>query len=814
MKTVLRSTLFFVAFGFTIHVPFFASNKPAAAVMEALTAVFMLAIPYALLRRGRPVASARTFLVVGAVLSTILVVLGRGVASGGTALQLVVAVIAAIMLGRNAALWVSFGCLGADLAVAIFEVSGGRLPVVFPGNPLAAWFLALLAFVLTAPPLYTATRVLREALDEVRNQLAERREAEEQIVYQAQLIAQTDDPVIAADNQRMITFWNAAAARITGWREHEAIGKSLDEVVRWAPGSIPRQQFRDQLYATGKFNGELAWFTRSGSVLVVDAAVAILCNAAGEPIGTVGGFRDITARRRAEEALKHSEERLRMIAETAPVGIVLFDSAGHLVFANTFAASLVGVPREEIPKHRYDDTLWKFTDLAGNPIPPEDRTFRRALATRRPVSGVECAFLTPQEKRVYMSVSAAPILNASGEVEGVVTAMEDITARHELEEQYLHSQKMEGLGRLAGGVAHDFNNLLTVINGYSQVLLRRAGLEASAKTSLEQILKAGESAAELARQLMAFGRKQIGSPRPLALNAAIRDAELLLRRVLGDGIELVTRLDPSTGTILADSGQVQRVVMNLVLNARDAMPDGGRMSIVTRNIESPPGDPMRDGDAPSGAYVLLQVEDSGVGMDRETQLRIFEPFFTTKQSGKGTGLGLSTVFGIIKQNGGWIRVESEPWKGARFSVYLPRIESPAARLTHPDPAPAGGDETVLVVEDQPVVRQFLVECLQNYGYSVFEAGSGAEALEIARQLGDALNLLVTDMSMPGMSGRKLAETLEARRPGLRVLLVSGYSEERIEPLGLPSSHFAVLPKPVSPEALATAVRSLLETAPA
>jgi two-component system, cell cycle sensor histidine kinase and response regulator CckA len=796
-----------------VVLPFLAVNKAGVALVSSGFAVVMLLVPYTLLRRGRIMAAAWVFVTGGTIIGTIVMFLGRGTRGPGGGFQLAIAVIAAVLLGRNAALAVSATCLVADLGMAVFEVSGGRLPMQFPGTPLGEWAVLVLIFALGAPPMYLAINRLRAALDQLQTQLAERRNAEEQIVYQAQLIGQVPDPVIAADNNRKVTFWNAAAARLIGWPETEALGRSLDEVLPLPHDTVSKVAIREELGRTSKWNGEITLLTRAGEPVLVDAAISLLRNAAGEPIGLVGGWRDITERRRAEEALERSEERLHRITETVPVGITLLDSLGRIVFANSFVTSLFGISRQELLGRSYGAPEWDITDFAGNRVTAKDRPFLRVFTTGQAVSNNEFAVLTPQGKRVYLSVSAAPILGPGGKVEGVVAALEDVTGRRELEEQYRHAQKMESLGRLAGGIAHDFNNLLTVINGYSQLMLRRIEPGSPLQEPLQQVRNAGQRAAELSRQLLAFSRKQVASPSPLLLNHVIREAETMLRRLLGADVHLITHLDPAAGTVLADAGQMQQVLMNLLVNARDAMPNGGTVSIATASVDSPPIDPLRDPEAPSGPYVLLAVQDTGVGMDAETQQHAFEPFFTTKDVGQGTGLGLATVYGIVKQNHGWIRVDSEPQKGARFSIYLPRIQASPIEGAHPQAASAGGNETLLLVEDQREVRAFLVESLSSYGYTVLDAASGQEALLLSRQRQGPIDLLVTDMVMPGMSGKELANALEAERPGLRVLMVSGYSAEQITPLGLPPDSFGFLAKPVSPEDLAAAVRNLLESRP-
>jgi len=816
LRAVLGWQFVWVLFIAVVEVPFLAANKLGAAWIGLAFALFTLLLPAVLLRRGKPIAAAWSFVISEAGITIVLAVLGRGVDGSAPILQLAVAVVAAVLLGRNAALSTSVVCLAVDLGTTIFAARGGHLIVLFPGSTLSNWSVDAIAFALAAPSMYLAVSRLRVALDQSQEQLAALRQAEERIAYQAQLIGQAADPVIAADNNRVVTFWNAAAERLLGRPEKDALGKRLDEAVPFAQGTIPRDRFRAELARTGRWEGELVWLNSAGEARNVDAAITTLRNASGEPIGTVGGFRDITEKRAAEEELRRSEERLHRLTETVPVGITMFDRSGRIVFANSFAASLLETSPSELLKRGMTSPDWEVTDFSGNPFPLEERPFYRVLNTGQPVSNVNYVVQTPSGKRKYLSVSAAPILGPSGEVENVVAALEDITERWELEERYRHAQRMESLGRMAGGVAHDFNNLLTVINGYSQLLLRRLESEGGSQNGLQeplqQIRKAGQRAADLSRELLAFSRKQVVSSSPLVLNELIQESEPMLRRLLGPDVHMIVRLDPSEGAVLADSGQMQQVLLNLVINARDAMPDGGTVTIATVSGECRGDDPERDPELPPGRYVLLAVEDTGTGMDAETLQHVFEPFFTTKEVGQGTGLGLATVYGIVKQTHGSIRVQSEPGKGARFSIYFPSIDAVSDTSIPPLEQPVrGGTETVLLVDDQPEVRGFLAECLRSYGYSVNEAGSCEEALAVSRQHQGGLDLLITDMMMPGMSGRELAEALEAERPGLRVLLVSGYSAEQVRPLGLPASRFAFVQKPVSPEDLATKVRRLLES---
>ena len=393
----------------------------------------------------------------------------------------------------------------------------------------------------------------------------------------------------------------------------------------------------------------------------------------------------------------------------------------------------------------------------------------------------------------------------------VIVSFFDITDRKRLEEQVLQSQKLESLGRLAGGIAHDFNNLLTVINGYSDLLLH--GLEAGnpLRHGLAEIRNAGTRGAELTQQLLAFSRKQVAQLRPLNLNALIQESEGMLHRLIGEDIRLAISLDPTAGTIKADRGQIHQVLMNLVVNGREAMPNGGVLTIETRNVQLGPGLQEDPGVAGGRSYVQLRIGDTGIGMDATTKQHLFEPFFTTKHLSKGTGLGLSTVFGIVTQSGGHISVASEPGRGSVFSVYLPHLAGPA----RPEAAPglrretAKGSGAVLVVEDQQEVRALTCMILRNLGYEVLEAADGSEALAIAAGHVQPIRLLLSDIIMPGMNGRELAAQLAPMQPEMKVMYMSGYTDRVMTENGLLDSSVAFLQKPVTPDKLIDMVQRVL-----
>jgi len=509
-------------------------------------------------------------------------------------------------------------------------------------------------------------------------------------------------------------------------------------------------------------------------------------------------------RRRAEAALREAEAGYSTLVEQAPVGIYRSTPAGRFLSANRALARILGYdsPAELLG---LDMTRDVYADPAER-----QRLLDRDSYTEREYDEVEATWKRKDGRRLTVQLSVRAVRDGSGDVEYYETFVRDVTEQRRLEGQLLQAQKMEAVGRLAGGVAHDFNNLLTVILSYSDLLLEDLPPEIPDRADVAEIRKAAVAASSLTRQLLAFSRQQVLEPRVLDVNTVVASTEKLLTRLLGEDVSLTTSLAAALGAVKVDPGQLEQIIMNLAVNARDAMPRGGRLSIETANVEMDEsyvhGHPL----ARPGHYVMLAVSDTGTGMDAATQARIFEPFFTTKEAGKGTGLGLATVYGIVRQSSGFIWVYSEPGHGTSFKIYLPRVDEPVSPAGAPAPQVVGGSETVLVVEDVAAVRAVTRQMLERQGYCVLEAANGATALSLARQHHSAIHLLVTDVVMPEVSGRELADQLVQLRPDMKVLFMSGYTDDAVVRHGILQEGIAYLQKPFTPDTLARKVRAVLD----
>ncbi len=507
--------------------------------------------------------------------------------------------------------------------------------------------------------------------------------------------------------------------------------------------------------------------------------------------------------KRYEEALRRSEARSRSLILSAAFGICRCTLGGRFLDVNPALINMLG--------HVAVEDLLKLNARTDVFVQPQELD-RLAEDHRRTgsLNGVEVQWKRKDGRVIIVRLSGCAAISSDEPEEVLELIAEDITDRRQLEEQLRQAQKMDAVGRLAGGVAHDFNNLLMVINGYTEVLLEQLEAGSTMHHKVQSIQQAADRAATLTRQLLAFSRKQLLELKVVDVNSVIGDMERLLRPLIGENIELITHLSPETGHTRADAGQLEQVIMNLVVNAKDAMPDGGKLTVQSADVTVRQNFSEHRFIQP-GRYAVISVSDTGHGMDKETQSRIFEPFFTTKEKGKGTGLGLSTVYGIVKQSNGYVFTQSELGAGTTFYVYLPRVEDSAEELSpvKVQPNEAGGCETVLLVEDEESVRELVRVTLASRGYNVIEAENGECGLRLAEDYKEHIDILITDVVMPGIGGRELAKKLLSLRPGISVLYLSGYTEDAVVTQGALGPTNAFLQKPVTLQKLAKKVREVL-----
>ena len=645
-----------------------------------------------------------------------------------------------------------------------------------------------------------------------REQLNQYRERYESEIAHRGLVEQynylsrfANDVILLLDSDSNIVTANDRAADVYGYSLEQLQGMNIAQLR--APSS---RQALDAEWALARERGSLIFETvhrrRDGHEFAVEVSTRSI-EVEGRSLQQ-SIIRDISDRKRAEQELSESESRFRQLVENAPYGILVTDGM-LIIYANPEAERMFGAATpadlvgrsllERVPPDERENLQRRWADLtAGDPSPVVERRYLR-------LNGEE----------VWVAVSAVA-MDIDRRPAGLLFYRDITDARRaeeehaRLEEQLRHAQKMESVGLLAGGVAHDFNNYLTVINGYCEMLLAGPDTCPEIRDSLEEIRAAGGRAATITHQLLAFSRKQIATPRVLSLNRVVTDSEQLLRRLIGEDVEIVTRLHARPGNVMADPSQLGQVLMNLVINARDAMPGGGQIVIETSREEIDEAAAGRRGVQPGG-YGVLSVADKGVGMSPEIQKRIFEPFFTTKGVGTGTGLGLSTAYGIVRQAGGWIDLESSRGIGSRFEIWLPLTEAVPADAAVPqyDGDVARGEETLLIVEDQTDVRRMALAILKAGGYHLLEAGDAEQALELSASYSGRIDLLITDVIMPGLNGRQLADRLAKERPGLKVLYTSGYTADVIALQGSLEPGMEYLPKPFGAAQLSTKVREVL-----
>jgi two-component system cell cycle sensor histidine kinase/response regulator CckA len=507
-----------------------------------------------------------------------------------------------------------------------------------------------------------------------------------------------------------------------------------------------------------------------------------------------------------QQALMESETRFLGALDAAPTAMLVVDRRGSIVLANAQAAAVFDQPQQDLVGRSIETLL---------PEPSRDihRTHREGFnkdpRTRRMGIGLDLAGRRRDGSEFPAEIGLSTF--QVGDEPFVIAAVQDITDRNRLADQLRQAQKMDAIGRLTGGIAHDFNNLLTAMNGYSDLVLAEMAADDPLRADVAEIRAAGERAAALTRQLLVLGRRQAPAPRVLDLNDLVAELDPVMRRLVGEHIEYATLPSGEPCLIVADPGQIELVVLNLVINAREAMPSGGRVTVETALAVRHEDQPGEVGPLPPGRYAMVAVNDTGIGMDEETRTRVFEPFFTTKEAGKGAGLGLATAWGIVDQSGGTIWVESEPGQGSSFRIYLPAVDAPSA--TPPEPILGQlprGTETILVVEDEDTVRVLIGEVLRRQGYVVIDASEPASAFAVAERHAGRLDLLISDIVMPGESGPSFARRLVASQPGLRVLFVSGYADEALASHGILEAGGRFLEKPFTPADLARRVREVLD----
>jgi PAS domain S-box-containing protein len=546
-----------------------------------------------------------------------------------------------------------------------------------------------------------------------------------------------------------------------------------------------------------RYDGRTIW--------VSDSAKAV-CGSEGNTLYYEGTLLDVTERKTAEDAREQALSLLKATLESTADGLLVVDLNGRIVAYNFKFVQMWRIPEDVLSSGDDNSALAFVQDQLKEP----EKFLGKVRELYDQPEAESFDVLEFKDGRIFERYSQPQRIGE--EIVGRVWSFRDVTERHELEEQLRASQRLEAIGQLSGGVAHDFNNYLTAIHSNCELVLDDLRRGADPRPSIEEIKRAAEGAASLTRQLLAFSRRQVLQPRVLNLNQVIQQTERLLRRLIGEDIELTTKLARDLGNVKADPAQLEQVILNLAVNARDATPDGGALTMETANVELDDQYVLRRPVVKGGAYVMLTVSDTGVGFDEEIRSRIFEPFFTTKEHGHGTGLGLSTVYGIIKQSGGYIWAYSEPGQGSTFKVYLPRVEaetttgSPSSETTA---EASSGGETVLLVEDEASVRAPLRRGLERLGYRVLEASNAEAAIKVCEQRGEEIDILVTDAVMPGLNGRELAERVGSQYPELKVLFISGHGDETIARRGILEPGVAFLQKPFTPHELARKIREVL-----
>ncbi len=684
------------------------------------------------------------------------------------------------------------------IVLSLIDIRDARLEILID---------SALLVLLSAPLIYSLlARGAKESLareEGLRKTVREHEEAlrETNATLDA-IIAGSPLAVITTDLDRKVTMWNTAAERLFGWTAAEAVGR-LNPI-------IPPEKWEEYLALSGQavqgralVDQEVRRWKKNGSPVDLSLSTAPMRDARGGICGMVAVFADITERKAAEDRLRESEEQYRYLFESNPNPMWVYDLETLAFLAVNYAAIC-----------RYGYSRDEFLGMTIKDIRPPEDVPALLENVSKVTEGIDDAGIWRHRKKdgTIISVKITSHTITFDGRKGEIVLSHDVTHERQMESQLRQAQKMEAVGRLAGGVAHDFNNLLTAISGYSDLLLARLSAHDPVRREVEEIRKASERAASLTRQLLAFSRRQVLQPRVLDLNAVVADMNSMLRRLIGEDIDLVVVPGAGLWRVKADPGQIEQVIVNLAVNARDAMPGGGKLTVETANAAVDESSAAERLSLAPGPYAVLTVADTGEGMTDETLSHLFEPFFTTKEAGKGTGLGLATVYGIVAQSGGAIDVASAPGRGTTFRIHLPRVEGevdpPTARARGIEDH--RGTETVLLVEDEDAVRTLVLAILKQKGYAVLTARNGGEALLVCERHSGSIDLMLTDVVMPGMGGKDLARRLAPLRPEMKTLYMSGYTDDAITHSGVLEPGTQYIQKPFAPDDLARKVRGVLD----
>jgi two-component system cell cycle sensor histidine kinase/response regulator CckA len=633
--------------------------------------------------------------------------------------------------------------------------------------------------------------------------ITEHKQAAHDLEVFAHTVRSVSECVCITDMTDIIWFVNDAFLKTYGFTNEELLGKNIS-IVRSV--NNPVEVTREILPATlrGGWSGEVLNRRKDGSDFPIELSTSLVRDGDRRPIFLVGIAKDISDRKQAEQALRDSEERYRKFFDENLSAVYIARPNGTLLACNPKFLQIFGFDTSE------EALGTDLTSLYPDPFGWE--TAVHLLRKAKRMESQETELRRKDGNSVFVVETMFGVFDSRGELQEIKGYMFDDTRRKKLEDQFRQSQKIEAIGRLAGGIAHDFNNLLTCINGYADLLVSDLGENSPQHKFAEEIRSSGERAAKLTSQLLAFSRHQVLQPESLHINSIIRGMEQMLRRLIGEDIQLIFTLDPSIGSMKADPGQMEQIVMNLAVNARDAMPQGGHLTIQTANLDLDEEAVLELDGVKPGPHVVLAVSDSGCGIRDSDRAHLFEPFFTTKEIGKGTGLGLSTVYGIVKQSEGSIRVTSREGFGTTFSLYFPRLpggdpdlrKKAISKVVH-DP----GRETILLVEDEAPVLKLTSHILRMHGYHLLTASDGSSALQIARKFGGTIHLLITDVILPGLGGTDLAKEILKDHPGIKILFMSGYTEESVHSRGGQDLNAAFLSKPFSTQTMIQKVRGLL-----